>query len=108
MKSEHFQKFLEKQRKKIDEDKWNEGVRICHDPGQEFVSDWIKKNAKRFRKDFTLEELQVAYQEMEEMLMDLKNQVVDINKLIKYVQDMREKLELAQETLAEKEENGEK
>ena len=101
MKSEQFQKFLEKQRKKIDEDKWREGERICCDPGQAYVSDWIKKNAKKFRKDFTLDELKVAYQEMEEMLMDLKNQVVDINKLIKYVQDMREKIELAQETLAE-------
>jgi hypothetical protein len=38
------------QLKKINIDKWNEGCRIQKDPGQEFVIEWIDKNAAWFRQ----------------------------------------------------------
>ncbi|MCX6567291.1 MAG: hypothetical protein NTW38_12875 [Candidatus Aminicenantes bacterium] len=103
MKQEYFARFLEKQRKKIDEEKWIEGTRICRDPGQEFVTNWINKNAEKFRKEHSLGELACAFKELEEMLVDLKNQVIDINKLIEYVQDIQDKIEIAQEALQDRE-----
>lgn len=33
-------------------DKWLEGERICRDPGQQFILDWIKNNAIKYRKEW--------------------------------------------------------
>lgn len=44
-----FCKFLKSEMKKIDEDKWYEGERTCRDPGQEYIIDWINRNAKEWR-----------------------------------------------------------
>jgi len=45
-----FCKFLHTEMKKIDEDKWYEGERRKNDPGQEYIVDWINKNAKNWRE----------------------------------------------------------
>ena len=42
-------KFMYVQIKKIDIDKWNEGIRLQRDPGPSFVLEWISKNAEWFR-----------------------------------------------------------
>ena len=42
-------KYLSAQRKKIEVDKWCEGCRIEHDPGQDYILEWIFKNAAWFR-----------------------------------------------------------
>lgn len=47
-----FCKFLQVEIHKIDEDKWYEGERKCCDPGQEFIFDWIRKNAANWRKEW--------------------------------------------------------
>ena len=47
-----FCKFLQTEMKKIDEDKWYEGERRHNDPGQEFIVDWINRNAKNWRKEW--------------------------------------------------------
>ena len=101
MKKEQLSKFLQKQKEKIDKDKWVEGERICRDPGQEFVLDWIKNNAKKFRKDFTNEELSEAISEIESMLNDFEKSIIDINKLKKYLADIKERIDVAKETLEE-------
>jgi hypothetical protein len=101
MKQEKLAKFLDKQRKKIDEAKWVEGTRINRDPGQAFVLDWIKDNAKKFRKDFTNEELAEAVTEIEDMLEDFEKSIIDINKLKKYLADIKERIDVAKETLDE-------
>lgn len=44
-----FIKFLEIERRKIDEDKFFAGIRTSSDPGEEYIVDWIKRNAKMFR-----------------------------------------------------------
>jgi len=45
-----FTRFISSQMHKIDIDKWCEGFKIHEDPGQDFVINWINKNAKWFRK----------------------------------------------------------
>jgi len=47
-----FVKFLETEMKKIDEDKFFEGLRISADPGQSFIVDWINRNAKNWREEW--------------------------------------------------------
>jgi hypothetical protein len=43
-------RFMRVQKKKIEIDKWLEGYNKKGDPGQEFVIEWIFKNADWFRK----------------------------------------------------------
>ena len=45
-----FCKYLKSEMKKIDEDKWYEGERIRRDPGQEYIIDWINRNAKEWKE----------------------------------------------------------
>lgn len=50
MSTEEFYKFMIAQTKKIMVDKFDEGVRICRDPGSEYVLSWIKEKAADFRE----------------------------------------------------------
>jgi hypothetical protein len=45
-------KFMKIQRKKIEIDKWCEGLVIHRDPGDEYVINWIFKNAGWFRRSW--------------------------------------------------------
>lgn len=47
-----FCKYLHTEMKKIDEDKWLEGEKRNCDPGQEYIVDWINKNASEWRKNW--------------------------------------------------------
>lgn len=47
-----FCKFLQTEMKKIDLDKYYEGIRIQNDPGQSYVVEWINKNAKFWREQW--------------------------------------------------------
>ncbi|MDO8640881.1 MAG: hypothetical protein Q7R33_05005 [Nitrosarchaeum sp.] len=50
LKDKHdYEKFIKAQIKAIDESKWYEGERINSDPGQQYIQNWIKKNAKQFK-----------------------------------------------------------
>lgn len=51
-------KYLQSEMKKIDEDKWYEGERICRDPGEPYVIEWINKNAEQWRKEWDLSKCQ--------------------------------------------------
>ena len=44
--------YMKVQIKRIELDKWYEGIRIQSDPGKDYVLDWIKNNAKWFRDDW--------------------------------------------------------
>jgi hypothetical protein len=44
-----FMQFIESERIKIDIDKWKKGEEIKKDPGQEYIIEWIEKNAAWFR-----------------------------------------------------------
>ena len=43
-------KIIKAEIRKIEIDKWDEGVRRKNDPGDAFVMDWIKNNGPKFRK----------------------------------------------------------
>lgn len=45
----YMTKFMAAQIRKIEEDKWFEGIRIQSDPGKKFVIEWIMKRALWFR-----------------------------------------------------------
>jgi hypothetical protein len=47
-----FCKFLEVERQKIDLDKYYEGERQHCDPGQEYIVDWINRNAANWREEW--------------------------------------------------------
>jgi len=47
-----FCKFVKTELKKIDLDKYYEGMRIKDDPGQKFILDWINRNAKNWREEW--------------------------------------------------------
>ena len=43
--------FMEKQCREIELAKYYEGIRICRDPGEEFVRKWIAENAAKYREE---------------------------------------------------------
>lgn len=45
-------KFLKAQMDAIDMAKWYRGEEIHSDPGQQFIIEWINKNAKLFREEW--------------------------------------------------------
>jgi len=45
-----FKRFVEAERRRIDVDKWHEGEKQRKDPGEEYVKEWIEKNALWFRE----------------------------------------------------------
>jgi hypothetical protein len=45
----YFVRFIESEKTKIDIDKWNRGVSLGKDPGDNYVLDWINLNASWFR-----------------------------------------------------------
>ena len=47
-----FRKFIESERKKIDEDKYFQGILIKRDPGEVYIAEWIDKNAKKWREEW--------------------------------------------------------
>jgi hypothetical protein len=51
-KSETNIKFMRCQVKKIDIDKWYEGLRLNRDPSSDYINDWVEKNAKKYREEW--------------------------------------------------------
>ena len=49
MTNDKFTEYMRDQVKQIELDKWLEGERICRDPGQQYVREWIKNKSLLFR-----------------------------------------------------------
>jgi hypothetical protein len=45
-------RYMHAQKKKIEIEKWCEGIRLNKDPGNEFVLEWILSHANWFRKSW--------------------------------------------------------
>lgn len=52
MTNDKFTEYMHDQINQIEIDKWLEGERICRDPGQTYVREWIKQNSLSFRKQW--------------------------------------------------------
>lgn len=52
MTPEEHREFMLAQKEAIEVAKWLLGEKIGHDPGDEFVIEWIKENAAKFRRDW--------------------------------------------------------
>lgn len=49
--AEAQKEFIQKQVDQINLEKWLEGERIGRDPGDEFVRNWVKNKAKKYREE---------------------------------------------------------
>jgi hypothetical protein len=49
-----MKKYIQIQIKKIEIDKWCEGCRIEKDPGRQYVSSWIDRNARSYKEWYEL------------------------------------------------------
>ena len=49
-----FIRFNDVEIRRIEIDKWCLGCEIKQDPGQRFILDWIKENAKSFRESWEI------------------------------------------------------
>ena len=47
-----FKRFIEAQKHRIEFEKWLEGEKLKKDPGDEYILEWIVKNAPDFRKQW--------------------------------------------------------
>ena len=102
----HLQKFLQKQKEKIERDKWYEGIKLGHDPGQQFIMDWINKNAKRFRKEYVLDDIKEGLSELKAIRKGIDEYMKKIIQLTDFANVAEEKLMEAIEFLeVEKEKN---
>lgn len=45
-----MERYLYAETERIQKDKWLEGEKLGHDPGDDYVSKWIAKNAVAFRE----------------------------------------------------------
>ena len=45
-----FFRFIHAEQKYIEDAKWYEGIRICRDPGDEYIMQWTAEHAKEFRE----------------------------------------------------------
>jgi len=52
MDQEEFKEFMAAQKDAIEVAKWLLGEKIGRDPGEEFVTEWIRENAAEFRKNW--------------------------------------------------------
>jgi hypothetical protein len=95
MKKINLEKYLNKQKKIIEEAKWLEGEKRKCDPGEQFVLDWIKKNGKLFRKKYCIEDLNEAIKELDAITLKPKQN----GELIEKLQEIKEKLEETAELL---------
>lgn len=49
---DNFDKFLICEIKRIEIDKWDEGLKILTDPGNDYVLNWIECSATNFRNEW--------------------------------------------------------
>ena len=49
---DEMEAFFKSEIKKIEIDKWDEGMRRHSDPGNEYVLEWVEKNAPWFRESW--------------------------------------------------------
>jgi hypothetical protein len=47
-----FVKYIEIEKNKIEIDKWRKGVELNKDPGDQYIIEWIEKNASWFRESW--------------------------------------------------------
>jgi hypothetical protein len=99
MDPNHFKEFMDRQRKAIDDYKWSEGCRIGKDPGPAAIEEWIKKNAKTFRKNFaigdlkqSLQELQLIRNDMNVYFQKITTIVNDVNHLTQIINKCESKI----------------
>jgi hypothetical protein len=59
-----LKKYCEEQKKVIELDKYLEGCRLKKDPGESFIFEWIRVNAKKFRGNFIRKALTKAHKEL--------------------------------------------
>jgi hypothetical protein len=87
MKPDRFRKYMEKQRKAIEDYKWCESEKAGKDLGEESVKLWISKNAKRFRKDFAFDDLKESLTELKVLRASIKTQLGQVMKLTDILDD---------------------
>ena len=92
MRSERFRDFLEKQKKEIEEWKWQEGLRLGCDPGEESVKEWIQKYAKIYRKNFVLSDFKNSLLELKTIRDNIQGHITKIGDLLKIVNECEEKI----------------
>ena len=68
MKKERFLKYIKKELDMINKAKYEEGVKIKHDPGNKFIRKWAEKNAKKFRKDWFENDIKEALHELDKII----------------------------------------
>ena len=105
-KHEQLQKFLNKQKEKIEKDKWLRGIELGKDPGLEYVNDWVKRNAKRFRHNYALDDIKESLAELKEIRKGIDDYMKKIVQLTDFANDAEEKLIEALEFLESEKENG--
>ncbi len=92
MKTERYQAYLQKQRKEMELYKWNKGIELGKDPGQEAVHDWIIKYSKKYRKEFALCDIKNALSELKEIRANLQSHLGEVTTLTKIVNECEEKI----------------
>jgi len=92
MNKDRFKLYLEKQKKAMDDYKWQKGIEICRDPGEEAIKEWIAKYAKKFRKEFVISDFKEALSELKDIRKHIQEYLDKISTLNKIIDDCESKI----------------
>ena len=89
---ERTKKANDEQTKLINDYKWQKGIELGRDPGQEAVKEWIEKFAKKFRKNFNLKDLRCNLEQLREVRKGISDRLTTIVELMKILEDREDEL----------------
>ena len=92
MKPDRYKLYLNKQIKAIEKYKWNRGIELKCDPGEACIQEWIGKYAKKFRKDFAINDLKSAIKDIKVIRKTINSYMRKIIKMTKFIDDCEERL----------------
>jgi hypothetical protein len=107
IRKERTVKANNEQTKLMNDYKWMKGIELGRDPGQEAIDEWIKLNAKRFRKNFTLKDLRGSLEQLQIVRKAIRERLAEILRLTKTLEDRENEIMCDIEDL-EEEDNGKK
>jgi len=68
MKKERQHEYIKRELELINKAKYEEGEKLKHDPGKEFIYKWAQKYAKKFRKDWVENDIKEALHKLDKII----------------------------------------
>lgn len=92
IRAERTKKANEGQIQEINNYKWCKGVELGKDPGQSAIDEWIKLNAPKFRKKFTIDDFKKRLNELQVIRKFIRSKLTEIAHYTKKLEVIEESI----------------